>query len=195
MGKVVADISMSLDGFVTAAGRTPDEPLGKGGERLHAWAFDGDELDRELMAGWGAGAGAVVAGRRTYDDSIRWWKADGPTGPARLPVFVVTHRAPEEVPEDGVYTFVTGGVEAAVREARAAAGDRDVSVMGGADCIRQCVRAGLVDEISVHLVPVLFGGGLRLFEGLGEEHVRLETVASVRTTSAVHLRWRVLRDG
>ncbi|WP_406729500.1 dihydrofolate reductase family protein [Streptomyces sp. GD-15H] len=121
-----------------------------------------------------------------------WWKADGPTGPARLPVFVVSHGRPAQVPDDGVYTFVTGGVEAAVQEAKAAADGKDVSVMGGADCIRQCLAAGLVDEISIHLVPVLFGSGLRLFEHLEGEHIQLETSEALQTGSAVHLLWRVL---
>ncbi|WP_406729146.1 dihydrofolate reductase family protein [Streptomyces sp. GD-15H] len=96
------------------------------------------------------------------------------------------------MPDDGVYTFVTGGVEAAVQEAKAAADGKDVSVMGGADCIRKCLAAGLVDEISIHLVPVLFGSGLRLFEQLEGKHIQLETSEVLQTGSAMHLLWRVL---
>lgn len=193
MTKVTFDISMSLDGFVTAANVRPEEPMGDGGQALHAWAFEGDERDREILAGGASALGAVIAGRRTYDSSLPWWGPDGPTGPARVPVFVVTHEAPEDPPEGGVYTFVTGGIERALEQARAAAGDRTVCVMGGAETGRQYIAAGLVDEISIHLVPVLFGGGTRLFEELGGEHIRLETAEVVDTPNATHLRFRVLK--
>ena len=161
MGKVIADISMSLDGFVTAAGQTPEEPLGKGGEQLHEWAFGEDVGDRELAERAAAELGALVCGRTTYDDSLPWWEADGPTGARRLPLCVVTHRAPEVSPEGGVYTFVTDGIENAVERAKEAAGGRDVAIMGGANLIQQCLAAGLVDEIGIHLVPVLVGDGAR----------------------------------
>jgi dihydrofolate reductase len=97
MSKVAFDMSMSLDGFIEAANPTPDEPLGVGGERLHEWAFGEDERDRRVLAEGGDGLGAVIAGRRTYDASVASWGADGPTGPARLPVFVVTHE-PRPIP-------------------------------------------------------------------------------------------------
>lgn len=193
MTKVVFDISMSLDGFVTAAKRSPEEPMGDGGLRLHEWAFDSkDERNREFLAQAGAGTGAVITGRRTYDDSAPWWGADGPTGPARLPVFVITHNVPEEAPANGVYTFTTGGIEQALREAKAAAGDKDVTIMGGADIAQQFINAGLVDEISIHLVPVLFGDGLRLFEHLGTEHIQLRIVDVIDTLDATHLRYRIV---
>jgi dihydrofolate reductase len=193
MTKVTFDISMSLDGFVTAANVRPEEPMGDGGQALHAWAFEGDERDREVLAGGASALGAVIAGRRTYDASVPWWGPDGPSGPARVPVFVVTHEAPEDAPEGGVYTFVTGGIERALEQARAAAGERTVCVMGGAETGRQYIAAGLVDEISIHLVPVLFGGGTRLFEELGGEHIRLETAEVVDTPNATHLRFRVVK--
>ncbi len=145
MGKVFFDISMSLDGFMTAAHRRPEEPMGDGGQRLHEWAFGNDQRDREVLTG---GTGAVIAGRRTYDDSVAWWGADGPTGPARVPVFVLSH----DVPEGGVYTFVSEGIERALELARAAAGEKDVTVMGGAETGQQYLRAGLVDELPIHLV-------------------------------------------
>jgi dihydrofolate reductase len=119
--------SISLDGFMNAANVRPEEPLGVGGERLHEWAMGGDERGRELLAGAVAALGAVIAGRRTYDLSVPWWGADGPTGAARRPVFVVTHAAPAESPEGGVYSFVTDGIESALRRAKAAAGDGDVA--------------------------------------------------------------------
>jgi dihydrofolate reductase len=193
MGKVTFDISMSLDGFVTASNMSPEEPMGKGGERLHEWAFGGeDKRDREVLKRGISTTGAVIAGRRTYDDSIPWWGADGPTGPVRLPLFVVSHSVPEDVPEGGVYTFVDG-IEAALARAKEVAGEKDVNIMGGADIAQQYLRAGLVDEISIHLVPVLFGSGMRLFEQLGNEHMQLETIEAINTAAATHLRFRVLK--
>jgi dihydrofolate reductase len=110
MSKVTLDISVSLDGYIRASNPTPEEPLGKGGERLHEWAFGAHERNRELLNQAISGLGASIAGRTTYDDSIRFWGADGPTGAARRPLFVVTHEPPSEVPENGVYTFVTDGI-------------------------------------------------------------------------------------
>lgn len=193
MGTTIFDISMSLDGFITAANQTAEEPMGAGGERLHEWAFGADEANERFFEESGRNLGAVICGRRTYDHSIPFWGADGPTGPRRLPVFVVTHEHPAESPSDGVYRFVTDGIEAALQQARQAAGDRDVTVMGGADLGRQYIAAGLVDELSIHLVPVLFGGGTRMFDTLGEGHLALEPVATVPTASATHLRYRVAR--
>lgn len=193
MGKVIFDISMSLDGFMTASNQRPEEPMGDGGQRLHEWAFgSADDRDREVLIKGGSATGAIIAGRRTYDTSVPWWGADGPTGPARLPVFVVSHRVPEDTPEGGVYTFVDG-IEAALARAKAAAGTKDVTVMGGADIAQQYIRAGLVDEISIHLVPVLFGSGTRLFEHLGSEHIQLETAEVIATAAATHLRFRVVK--
>ena len=152
MGKVVYDISMSLDGFITAAGQTPLEPMGAGGQRLHDWAFGDDERDREVLSTGLAGTGAVITGRRNYTDALPWWGADGPTGPARLPIVVLCHEIPADPPPPGgVYTFVTGGVEQALKQAREAAGDKDVTVMGGAETGRQFLAAGLV-VVTWHVV-------------------------------------------
>jgi dihydrofolate reductase len=191
MAKTIFDTSMSLDGFMTASNQTPDEPLGRGGTRLHQWAFGSDETNQQYLAAAVEGQGAVICGRRTYDTSR--WGADGPTGSARLPVFVVTHRAPTSSPAGGVYTFVTDGIESALNQARAVAGDKDVCVMGGADLGRQYIAAGLVDEISIHLVPVLFGGGTRMFDDR-PEHLQLEAVDVLPTPAATHLRYRIARQ-
>jgi dihydrofolate reductase len=191
MSKVIFDISMSLDGFMTAANRRPGEPMGDGGLRLVDWSFGDDERDRAILADGIASIGAVIAGRRTYDDSVPWWGADGPTGPARLPVFVVSHSVPDETPDGGVYAFVTDGIERALEEAKAAAGGKDVTVMGGAQTGRQFLAAGLVDELSIHLVPVLFGSGTRMFEPLRDTHIALEPLATIQTERATHLRLRV----
>ena len=190
MGKVIFDISMSLDGFMTAAGQTPEEPMGKGGERLTEWAFGSDERDREILSTGVAGLGAVICGRRTYDTSLPWWGPDGPTGPARVHVFVLSHGEPDDVPEGGVYTFVDG-IEPALAAAREAAGDRYITVMGGAETGQQYLRAGLVDELSIHLVPVLLGDGTRMFEHLGELHLYMDNADAMKTPAATHLRFRL----
>lgn len=190
MGKVILVMSTSLDGYITADHQTPEEPLGKGGEQLHDWAMGGDERDAQILKEGVKRIGAVICGRRTYDDSVPWGGPDGPTG-SRVPVFVVSHSVPAQTPEGGVYTFVNG-IEAALQRAKATAGDKDISVMGGADIAQQFIRAGLVDEIQVHLVPVLFGGGTRLFDHLSGDHIQLETCDVTRTDAAVHLRFNVL---
>ncbi|WP_298798290.1 dihydrofolate reductase family protein [uncultured Pseudonocardia sp.] len=189
MGIVVLDISISLDGFVRAADPTPDEPLGVGGEHLHAW-MAADEESLQVLERAVADLGATICGRTTYDDSIRWWGADGPSGPARRPLFVVTHEAPSDSPANGVYTFVTGGIEAALDQARAAAGDGVVAVMGGANLAQQYLKAGLVDEISLHLAPVLFGSGMRLFDDLSGL-TDLEPIEVLPGGGAVHLRYKI----
>jgi dihydrofolate reductase len=180
MGKVIFDTSMSLDGFMTASNRRPEEPMGGEGDR-----------SRKLLEDAIEDLGAVIAGRTTYDDSLPWWGADGPTGSARRPVFVVTHQAPTESPEGGVYTFVIDGIESALEQAKAAAGGKIVTVMGGASIGQQYIAAGLVDEI--HLVPVLFGSGTRMFEHLGGGHLQLEPIEVIETRAATHLRFRIVK--
>ncbi|MEV4141679.1 dihydrofolate reductase family protein [Dactylosporangium sp. NPDC049742] len=193
MGKVIFVISMSLDGYMTAANQTPGNPMGDGGERLQEWAFGTDATNQRYLAAAVDGLGAVIAGRRTYDTSLPWWGADGPSGPARRPVFVVTHEAPAGQPEHGVYHFVTDGLESALAQAQAVAGDKDVTVMGGADVGRQYLDAGLLDEMEIHLVPVLLGGGTRMFADLPGGHVQLEPVDVLPTPAATHLRYRIIR--
>jgi dihydrofolate reductase len=121
-----------------------------------------------------------------------WWGPDGPTGEARLPVFVVTHAAPADPPEAGVSRFVTTGIEDALGEAREAAADKNVTVMGGAAVGNQYLRASLVDELSIHLVPVLFGDGTRLSEALPGD-IQLESIEQLTGSSATHLRYRIIR--
>jgi dihydrofolate reductase len=193
MSSVVFDRSMSVDGYVTAANQRPEEPLGAGGERLHEWVMDPDDATgREVLERGVEALGAVICGRRTYDDSMPWWGPDGPTGEARLPVFVLTHTAPPDPPEAGVYTFVTTGIEDALGQAQAAAAGKNVTVMGGPAVGNQYLRAGLVDELSIHLVPVLFGDGTRLSEAL-PGHIGLEPIEQLPGSSATHLRYRIIR--
>jgi len=187
---VILDISMSLDGYVTAAGVRPEEPMGDGGQQLHEWAFGDDERGRDVLAESVRNVGASIAGRRTYDLSVPWWGPDGPGGAARTPTFIVSHGTPDQVPEGGVYTFVGSPIEA-LEQAQAAASGKDVDVFS-ASIGRQLLRAGRIDEIRVHLVPVLFGAGTRLFEDLGDSHVQLEIIGVDEGTKATHMHYAVV---
>lgn len=192
MGKVIYDISMSLDGFITGANVRPEAGLGDGGERLHEWAFNSaDPRNRELLAK-GSSLGTVITGRHNYDLSVPYWGADGPIGSARIPVVVVSHSVPKDTPDGGVYIFADG-IETALEKAKKAAGAKDVAIMGGGNIAAQFIQLDLIDEISIHLVPVLFGAGIRLFEHLGDEHIQLETVEVIETKEAIHTRFRVVK--
>jgi dihydrofolate reductase len=190
MGTVILDTSMSLDGFMTADNRTAELPLGEGGEVLTQWAMD-DETGVELLGRWVGNLGASIAGRVTYDTSLPWWGPNGPSGDARRPLFVVTHQAPQDTLENGVYSFVTDGIEGALARAQAAAGEKDVVVMGGADVGRQYLRAGLIDEVQIHLVPVVLGAGTPMFDDVGR--LDLTTLEAVPSEHATHLRYRIER--
>jgi dihydrofolate reductase len=198
MTKVLAGITTSVDGYVAGPDDGPDKGLGEGGERLHYWVFGGPwSYDAEPTGGasgedaaWLEEAmsrlGAVVSGRWTYEAAKHW----GDENPWGLPVFIVTHR-PEEEPEGGAFTFVSG-VEEAVAQARQAAGDKDVHVMGGADVIRQALDAGLVDELTIIIAPVVLGGGKRLFDGFSRS-LELEHIGLRQSPFATFIDYRVKR--
>ena len=193
MGTTVAEISMSLDGFVTGPDPGPEQGLGRGGEPIHAWVFEGDETDQKVLAGAAASVGAVVMGRRTFDnvDGPRGWQAGEGYAPGHQPsppIFVVTHRAPATVRLPRV-SFVTDGPAAAISRAVTAADGKDVSVMGGADVVRQAVRLGLADELRIHLSPVLLGEGTRLFGG-GELQLLRQDRVQV-SAQAIHITYRL----
>jgi dihydrofolate reductase len=192
MGSVIYDKSASLDGFIAGANVRLEAGLGDDGQRLHDWAFH-DQEGKEILEREIGHLGAVICGRRTYDMSIQYWGADGPTGPARVPLFVVSHSVPDDVPDGGVYTFVDDP-ETALARARETAGDKNISVMG-ADVGRQLMNLRAIDEISVHLVPVLFGSGTPLFGEGVDEHVTLEPLGINESQHATHLRYRVSRHG
>jgi dihydrofolate reductase len=193
MGKVTYDISMSLDGFITGANPRPEAGLGDGGERLHEWFFESaDPRSLDIVAGAG-NTGAVITGRTTYDLSIQYWGADGPLGTARVPTIILSHSVPKDLPTNHVYTFVDN-VEAAYEKAQQAAGDKAIGV-SGANTAQQLIKSGFVDEIFVHVVPVLFGSGVRLFEYPGSEHVSLEPIEVIHTPEVVHMRFRVVKSG
>jgi dihydrofolate reductase len=211
---VVLDITTSLDGLITGPDPGPDQPLGAGGERLHDWAYGlatfrqrhGEaggvtNADDRVLAEAFDRAGAVVMGRGMFgggdgpwgDEPWEGWWGDDP--PFHMPVFVLTHHPREPlIKRAGTsFTFVTAGVEAALDEARAAAGDRDVLVAGGADVAAQCLRAGLLDEMQIHVVPLVLGGGTRLFDRLGPEPIELERTRVSDSPGVTHLRFRVTR--
>ena len=198
MTKVLAGITTSVDGYVTGPNDGPGKGLGEGGERLHYWVFGGpwtyDEepkgepaaAEAEWLEGMLSRIGAIVGGRWTYEAAGHW----GGANPWDLPFFIVTHH-PAEEPEGGAFTFVSG-VEEAVRRAVEVAGDKDVHVMGGADVIRQALEAGLVDELTIIVAPVVLGGGKRLFEGFTKP-IDLEHLGVRQSQYATFIDYRVLR--
>jgi dihydrofolate reductase len=191
MNSIRLEISMSLDGYVTAANPRLDEPMGDGGQVLHEWAFGDDDRGHDVHADSQDTVGASIAGRRTYDTSIESWGADGPGFDARTPTIIVSHSTPQNVPAGGVYTFVRSPLEA-VETAKAIAADKDIDIFS-ASIGGQLLRAGLVDEVRIHLVPVLLGTGTRLLDDTGG-HIRLEPTGIIEGSKAAHLRYRVLKN-
>ncbi len=192
MSNVVSEISMSLDGFITGPNVRVGNGMGDGGDRLHDWRFDAKtETDAAIVDEIYASTGAVVLGKRMFDVGFEPW---GDPPPFRMPVFVVTHEAREPLPMQGgtTYTFVTDGIEAALALARAAA-DKHVGIWGGANIIRQYLKAGLLDEMQIHLIPILLGDGIRLFEDLDPEGIELRRTSSIETPSATHFRFEVVK--
>jgi len=193
MGKVTLHISMSLDGFITEPNEGVGDPLGDDPGRLHGWMFDAKtETDAAVIHEIYASTGAILIGKRMFDVGFEPWGDPPPFG---MPVFVVTHEEREPLPMQGgtTYTFVTDGIEAALALARAAAGDKNVGIWGGANIMREFLRAGLLDEMQIHLIPVLLGGGVRLFEDLGPEPIELRRTSSIETPSATHFRFEVVK--
>jgi dihydrofolate reductase len=202
MGQVFVDITMSLDGFIAGPDDGPELGLGEGGERLHEWVYGlaswreahgmaGGEVDRdsEILGEAVERTGAVVLGKRMFDNAKGW----GDEPPFHVPVFVLTHEAREPLAKKGTtFTFVTDGIESALEQAKAAPGDKDVSVAGGANTIQQYLSAGLVNEMQIHVAPLLLGGGIRLFDGLETEQIELEQTRVVESPAVTHLKFRVV---
>src|SRR5205823_3227479 len=198
MPKVLAGITMSLDGYITGPDDRPGKGLGEGGERLHYWVFGGPWSYDEEPTGKPAGEdaawldemvskmGAAVGGRWTYEAAGHW----GDANPWGVPFFIVTHR-PEEEPPGGAFIFVAG-VPEAIQRAKDAAGDKDVHVMGGADVIRQALAAGLVDELTIIVAPVVLGGGKQLFDGFTMQ-IELEQLGVRQSPHATFIDYRVRR--
>jgi dihydrofolate reductase len=201
-GRVFVDISMSLNGFMTGPNDSVEAPLGEGGDRLHQWVYDlaswrrphGLEggrtgADDDLMNEAFERMGAVVMGRRMFDLAEEPW---GDDPPFHAQAFVLTHRAREPLVKEGgtTFTFVTDGIERALELAKAAAGGKNVSIAGGANAIQQYLNAGLLDEMQIHIVPVLLGDGRRLFEDLGTEPIELEGTRVIDSKDVTHVRFR-----
>jgi dihydrofolate reductase len=214
MGKLTFEITMSLDGFVTGPNPGLEQPLGAGGERLHEWIIrlrswrerHGESggatgPDDELLEESVTASGAIIMGRRMFSGNEGPWEDDpnadgwwGDEPPFRVPVFVLTHHPRETVEKQGgtTFHFVTEGIEAALEHAREAARERNVGIAGGANVFQQYLRAGHVDEMLLHVVPVLLGEGTRLFENhLGPDQVELEPTQVVDSPAVTHLRYRV----
>ena len=197
MSRCIFDITVSLDGYITAPGAGIEHGLGIGGEPLHDWAVAPTEQDARLLDETVAATGAVLMGRRTFDiiDSPYGWSDETGYGAKRdqsgaPPNFVVTSTKPERTRMSG-FTFVTDGIVSALQQARAAAGDRDVVIMGGANLGRQYLAAGLLDELHLHVAPIVLGGGTPLFVPDGRPR-QFEQLRAVSTARAHHLTYRVL---
>ena len=194
MTKVVADITISLDGFVTGPEPDLEHGLGHGGEPLHTWAFSDDPVDVAQLRTGTERSGAVIMGRRLFDiiDGPGGWNEDVGYGAGEAgtpPFFVVTHAAPEARRLELDFTFVTAGVAAAIEQARGVAGAKDVVLMGGGDVIAQALDAGLVDELRLHLAPMILGAGTPLFDGVGRREMRQTDVQVSR--HATHLTYEL----
>jgi dihydrofolate reductase len=212
MGKLRFEISMSLDGYVAGPNPSEEEPLGEGGEGLHEWVlklevwrrshgYEGGEVNAstEWMEASLADVGAVIMGRGMFgggpgpwgDEPWEGWWGDEP--PFGVPVFVLTHHAREPLEKQGgtTFHFVTDGIESALDQAQAAAGDKGISLAGGADVAQQYLAAGLLDELQLNVVPILLGGGTRLFDGGAGAGVGLEPAGFEATPEVTHLKYRV----
>ena len=202
MGKVVLHFSMSLDGFIAGPDISIEHALGLGGERLHEWMFNdtsdqsGDPLqssasrkDAELVQEVAASVGAVVLGRRTFEVGLRHW---GDT-PYPAPSFVLTHEPRDKLAmKSAAFTFVTDGIESAVQQAKLAAGEQVITVMG-ANTAQQVLKAGLADELQIQLIPVLLAAGTRLFDCIGSEQIQLKTTRVLDSPFVTHLHFQVVK--
>jgi dihydrofolate reductase len=196
MSKVYCDISMSLDGFIAGPNVRVGNGMGDDGDRLHDWMFDPKqktEIDEKIFNEKSLSTGAVIIGKTMFDVGFEPW---GDPPPFRMPVFIVTHEKRDPLPMQGgtTYYFVTDGIEAALKLARAAAGSRDVGIWGGADIIRQYLKAGLLDEMQLHLTPILLSGGVRLFEDFDSQGIELRKANSIETPGATHFWFEVVKQ-
>lgn len=211
MGELKLNLTMSLDGYVAGPDQSEENPLGVGGMGMHDWAIELEAWRRphdmeggEVNASTAVieeqqDAGAVIMGRNMFgpvrgdwgDEDWRGWWGEDP--PFHVPVFVLTHYARDPLEMEGgtTFTFVTDGIESALEQARSAAGERDVSIGGGAQTVQQYLAAGLLDRMVISVAPIFLGGGERLFDNLGDARPALEQVESVPAPGVTHLRYRV----
>jgi len=211
MSSVTCQISISLDGFVAGPNQSFENPIGEGGMRLHQWVFgteswrrqqglDGGErnADSDVIDDHVAGIGAYIMGRKMFgggdgpwDETWTGWWGEDP--PFHTPAFVLTHHSREPLPMQGgtIFNFVTDGIESALEQARSAAGDKVVSIAGGASAVRQYLAAGLLDELYLHIVPVILGAGERLLEDVGDPN--MQPVSVTASPTVTHVKYRILR--
>lgn len=204
-GKVFFEMSMSLDGFIAGPNWTPELPLGEGGARLHQWIYElaswreqhglaggNMNIDSDILEESIRETGAVIMGKGMFISGEKHW---GSHPPFQMPVFILTHEGREtEIKAGGTsYIFVNDGIEAALEQAKAVAGNKNIKIAGGANCIQQYLRAGLVDEFQIHLIPVLLGGGIRLYEQLNTDHIELERTRVVESPTVTHLRFNLVK--
>jgi dihydrofolate reductase len=213
MSRVRVHISVSADGYVAGPNQSEENPLGEAGERLHDWVvalrawraphgLEGGEVNASnaVVEEAQANIGAEIMGRGKFgggpgpwgEDPWRGWWGEDP--PFHMPVFVLTHHQREPLTlSDTTFTFVTGGIEAALEQARAAAGDKDIAIAGGADVVQQYLTSGLVDEFQVHVAPLFLGDGVRLFDQLGAKQPELEGISVSGSPAVTHLKYRVVK--
>jgi dihydrofolate reductase len=211
MNPVTCQLSISLDGFVAGPNQSLDDPLGQGGMALHRWAFESEgwreqhgleggarDVDSEVAKRVMEGHGAYIMGRRMFgggdgawDEEWKGWWGEDP--PYHRPVYVLTHHPREPLPMEGgtTFHFVTDGIESALEQARGAAGDGDVAIAGGAQTVNQFLAAGLLDELVLHIAPVVLGSGERLFENVGD--VKLEQTDVLASPVVTHVTYRIVR--
>lgn len=189
MGKVTVDMTISLDGFICG----PDDDL----ERLHSWLFvEKPPQDVAVLDDYFQNLGAVIMGRGTFEDGVKkqGWAGWVDQPPYEVPIFVVSHNVPEKLARGKTaFTFITTSIKAALAEAKAAAQGKNVSVMGGAKVVQQYIQAGLIEEINLHLAPLLLVEGKCLFENIGSQPVELEALQTIRSEKITHLKYRVVR--
>jgi dihydrofolate reductase len=199
MSKVTCDITISVDGFVAGPQQSLQNPLGKGGERLHYWQFHPEGEDQRFIDDWQGNAGAYIMGRNMFSpgrgewdpDWVGWW---GDEPPYHAPVFVLTHYPRPDLSMAGgtIFHFVTDGIQAALERARSAAGGKDVAIAGGASTVNAYLAANLVDELRLHIAPVLLGAGERLFDGVTD--LDLDPVRVVGSPAVTHVSYRLGRN-
>jgi dihydrofolate reductase len=211
MNSVTCQISISLDGFVAGPNQSMENPIGEGGMRLHEWAFataswreqhglDGGEpnADADVVDEVVQGVGAYIMGRKMFgggdgpwDETWTGWWGEDP--PYHVPVYVLTHHPREPLTMQGgtTFTFVTDGIESALEQAQTAAGDKDIAIAGGASAVQQYLAAGLLDELYIHIVPIVLGSGERLLENVGDP--TLEPVKVIASPAVTHVKYRVVR--
>ena len=195
--RVTCNVSISADGFVAGPNQSVDNPIGEGGIRLHEWHFDPQGDDQAVVDEWQNAPGAYIMGRNMFGPGRGEWDLDwrgwwGDEPPYHAPVFVLTHHPRESVTMDGgtTFHFVTEGIDAALVQAKAAAGDKTVEIAGGASTINAYLNAGLIDDLHLHVSPVLLGAGERLFDGVSAD-LKLQPAQVTSSPNAVHLKYRV----